>query len=136
MGFRLVQKSVTLSELERRNDRYLAFFSPNSATLRPDYGRALDLSTSLSLHCDFSNSDVQLAMCSCYCELCYLRRYLSCHMYISHVLLFDVIKDSDNVFVKMLSKAANPGINFSWGSNYLLFRNHSTLAPGYTAVRG
>jgi len=26
MGFRLVPKSVTLNDLERRNDRYLAFF--------------------------------------------------------------------------------------------------------------
>ena len=32
MGFRLVPKSVTLNDLERRNDRYLAFFSPNSVT--------------------------------------------------------------------------------------------------------
>ena len=30
MGFRLVPKSVTLNDLERRNDRYLAFFSPIS----------------------------------------------------------------------------------------------------------
>ena len=27
MGFRLVPKSVTLNDLERRNDRYLAFFT-------------------------------------------------------------------------------------------------------------
>ena len=27
MGFRLVRKSVTLNDLERRNDRYLAFFA-------------------------------------------------------------------------------------------------------------
>ena len=27
MGFRLVPKSVTLNDLERRNDRYLAFFA-------------------------------------------------------------------------------------------------------------
>ena len=26
MGFRLIPKSVTLNDLERRNDRYLAFF--------------------------------------------------------------------------------------------------------------
>ena len=37
MGFRLVPKSVTLNDLERRNDRYLAFFSPNSVALRADY---------------------------------------------------------------------------------------------------
>jgi len=27
MGFRLVPKSVTLNDLEQRNDRYLAFFA-------------------------------------------------------------------------------------------------------------
>ena len=27
MGFRLVQKSVTLNDLEQRNGRYLAFFT-------------------------------------------------------------------------------------------------------------
>ena len=37
MGFRLVPKSVTLNDLERRNDRYLAFFSPNSVALGADY---------------------------------------------------------------------------------------------------
>jgi len=26
MGFRLIPKSVTLNDLEQRNDRYLAFF--------------------------------------------------------------------------------------------------------------
>ena len=37
MGFRLVPKFVTLNDLELRNDRYLAFFSPNSVALRADY---------------------------------------------------------------------------------------------------
>jgi len=37
MGFRLVPKSVTLNDLERRNGRYLAFFSPNSVALGVDY---------------------------------------------------------------------------------------------------
>ena len=37
MGFRSVPKSVTLNDLERRNDRYLAFFSPNSVDLGADY---------------------------------------------------------------------------------------------------
>ena len=36
VGFRLVPKSVTLNDFERRNDRYLAFFSPNSVALRAD----------------------------------------------------------------------------------------------------
>jgi len=31
----LVPKSVTLNDLERRNDLYLAFFSPNSVALGP-----------------------------------------------------------------------------------------------------
>jgi len=34
MGFPLVPKSVTLNNFERRNDRYIAFFSPNSVALR------------------------------------------------------------------------------------------------------
>jgi len=29
MSFRLVPKSVTFNDLERRNDPYLEFFSPN-----------------------------------------------------------------------------------------------------------
>jgi len=33
MSFRLVPKSVTLNDLERRNGRYFAFFSPNSVAL-------------------------------------------------------------------------------------------------------
>ena len=36
MGFRLVPKSVTL------NDRYLAFFSPNSVALRADYVKVVE----------------------------------------------------------------------------------------------
>ena len=35
MAFRLVPKSVTLNDLERRNGRYLVFFSPNSVHLGP-----------------------------------------------------------------------------------------------------
>ena len=42
MGFRLVPKSVILNDLERRNDRYLAFFSPNSVALRADYVNVLE----------------------------------------------------------------------------------------------
>ena len=42
MGFRLVPKSVTLYDLERRNDRYLAFFSPNSVDLRADYVKVVE----------------------------------------------------------------------------------------------
>ena len=42
MGFRLVPKSVTLNDLERRNDRYLAFFSRNSVALRADYVKVVE----------------------------------------------------------------------------------------------
>jgi len=42
MGFRLVPKSVTLNDLERRNDRYLAFFSPNSGALGADYVKVVE----------------------------------------------------------------------------------------------
>ena len=42
MGFRLVPKSVTLNDLERCNDRYLAFFSPNSVALRADYVKVVE----------------------------------------------------------------------------------------------
>ena len=37
MGFRLVQKSVTLNDLEQCNDLYLAFFSPNTVCLGANY---------------------------------------------------------------------------------------------------
>ena len=42
MGFRLVPKSVTLNDYERGNDRYLAFFSPNSAALGADYVKVVE----------------------------------------------------------------------------------------------
>ena len=42
MGFRLVPKSVTLNDLERRNDRYLFFVWPNSAALRADYIKVVE----------------------------------------------------------------------------------------------
>jgi len=42
MGFRLVPKSVILKDLERRNDRYLAFFSPNSVHLGVDYVKVVE----------------------------------------------------------------------------------------------
>ena len=42
MGFRLVPKSVTLNDLERRDDRYLAFFSQNSVALRADYVKVVE----------------------------------------------------------------------------------------------
>ena len=43
MGFRLVPKSVTLNDPERRNDRYLAFFSPNSVALGADYVKVVKI---------------------------------------------------------------------------------------------
>ena len=42
MGFRLVPKLVTLNDLERRNNRYLAFFSPNSVALQADYVKVVE----------------------------------------------------------------------------------------------
>jgi len=35
MGFRLVPKSVTLNDLERRNGRVVCVISPNSVALDP-----------------------------------------------------------------------------------------------------
>jgi len=37
MGFRLVPKSVTLNDLERRNGRVVCLISPNSVALGPYY---------------------------------------------------------------------------------------------------
>ena len=42
MGFRFVPKSVTLNDLERRNDHFLAFFSPNSVALGDDYVKVIE----------------------------------------------------------------------------------------------
>ena len=42
MGFPLVLKSVTLNDLEQRNDRYVAFFSPNLVALRADYVKVVE----------------------------------------------------------------------------------------------
>ena len=42
MGFRLVPKSVTLNDFERRNGRYLAFFSLNSVALGADYVKVVE----------------------------------------------------------------------------------------------
>ena len=42
MCFRLVPKSVTLNDLERRNDRSRAFFSPNLVALRADYVKVVE----------------------------------------------------------------------------------------------
>jgi len=36
MGFRLVPTSMTLNDLERRNNPYFAFFSPKSIALQSD----------------------------------------------------------------------------------------------------
>ena len=42
MGFRLVPKSVTLNDRERRNDRYLALFLLNSVALGADYVKVFE----------------------------------------------------------------------------------------------
>ena len=42
MGFRLVPKSVTLNDLERRNSPNLCVISPNSVALRTDYVKVVE----------------------------------------------------------------------------------------------
>ena len=42
MGFRLVPKSVTLNDIERRNDRVLCVISPNSVNLGPYYVKVVE----------------------------------------------------------------------------------------------
>ena len=42
MGFRLVPKSVTLNDLERRNDRYIAFFRRISVGLGVNYVKVVE----------------------------------------------------------------------------------------------
>jgi len=44
MGFRLVPKSVTLNDVERRNDRYLAFFCAKFGSFggRLDYVKVVE----------------------------------------------------------------------------------------------
>ena len=42
MSFRLVPKSVTLNDLERRNGRYFVFFPPNSVPIGVDYVKVVE----------------------------------------------------------------------------------------------
>ena len=42
MGFRLVPKSVTLNDLERRNGRLICVISPNSVDLGPYYSKVVE----------------------------------------------------------------------------------------------
>ena len=48
MSFRLVPKSVTLNDLERRNGRYFAFFLPNSVPIWADYVKVVEDTPKLS----------------------------------------------------------------------------------------
>ena len=48
MSFRLVPKSVTLNDLERRNDRYFTFFPPNSVPIGADYVKMVEDTPTLS----------------------------------------------------------------------------------------
>jgi len=48
MGFRLVAKSVTLNDLERRNSPNLYVISPNSVALRTDYVKVVGDTSILS----------------------------------------------------------------------------------------
>jgi len=42
MAFRLVLKSVTLNDLERRNGHVVCFISPNSVAFRAHYVKVVD----------------------------------------------------------------------------------------------
>jgi len=42
MSFRLVPKSVTLNDLERRNSRNLCLISPNSVAFGTDYVKVVE----------------------------------------------------------------------------------------------
>jgi len=42
MSFRLVPKSVTLNDLERRNSNNLCIISPNSVAFRTDYVKVVE----------------------------------------------------------------------------------------------
>jgi len=42
MGFRLVPKSVTLNDLERRNNRVVCVISPNSVAFAADYVKVVE----------------------------------------------------------------------------------------------
>ena len=42
MGFRLVPKSVTLNDLERRNSPYRRVISPNSVAFGPNYVKVVE----------------------------------------------------------------------------------------------
>ena len=42
MSFRLVPKSVTLNDLERRNSHILIVISPNSVAFRADYFKMVE----------------------------------------------------------------------------------------------
>ena len=48
MGFRVVSKSVTLNDLERRNRPNGCVISPNSVALRKDYVKAVGDTSILS----------------------------------------------------------------------------------------
>ena len=42
MSFRLVAKSVTMNDLERRNGNYFALFPPNSLPVGADYVKVVE----------------------------------------------------------------------------------------------
>ena len=48
MSFRLVPKSVTLNDLERRNGLYVTFFPPNSVPIGADYVKTVEDTPKLS----------------------------------------------------------------------------------------
>jgi len=48
MGFRLVPKSVTLNDLQRRNGRLVCIISPNSVDFRAYYVKVVEDTSTLS----------------------------------------------------------------------------------------
>ena len=48
MGFRLVPKSMTLNDLERRNGRIVCVISPNSVAFGPYYTKVVE---DTRIHC-------------------------------------------------------------------------------------
>ena len=89
MGFRLVPKSVTLNDLERRNDRYLAFFPPNSVPLGPITSKWLEIDLySLQRKCSPKNlifSDISFM--AIFAEVTENERIIDRHMRGIHPLL-------------------------------------------------
>jgi len=76
MGFRLVPKSVTLNDLERRYDRVFCVISPNSVAFGQDYVKWLKIHRCiLRAECGTKNivfidiSLMAIFVCACVCNV-------------------------------------------------------------------